>query len=287
MTGWAARLRFEQGRWEEAAKSAAALVRDPSVPAPSRITPLAVLGRLCARRGEPDPWAMLDEALERARHAAELQRLGPVAAARAEARCPAGDTVSVAMETAEALVLARDRGDPWMLGELWAWRLRAGIRESVDVGAVAAPFALELSGEWRAAAGLWEEIGCPYEAALAWAQTETEPTLREALVVSQRLGALPAARATIQRLWNRGVRNIGHGPRRSTISNPGQLTSRQIEFLALVADQLTNAEIAARLFITPKTVEHHVSAILGKLGVRSRKQAAAEAIRLGLAKIGA
>ena len=284
MLGLKARLCFEQGRWNEAAELAAGLVRDPSVPAPTRITPLVVLGRLRARLGDQTPWPMLDEALELAQHTAELQRLGPAAAARAEGRWLEGDMAKVAAETDETLALAQDCGDAWVLGELWTWRRRAGVHDSIEVGATAAPFALELAGEWRAAAELWEDIGCPYEAALAWVETDEEPALREALAVFQRLGAVPAARVVAQRLRKHGVRSIGRGPRRSTINNPGQLTSRQIEILTLVASQLTNAEIAARLFITPKTVEHHVSAILGKLGVQSRKQAAAEAIRLGLSQ---
>jgi DNA-binding CsgD family transcriptional regulator len=283
MAGWVARLHFDRGRWNEAAECAAGVVRDRRVAAPSRITPLVVLGQLRARRGDPDPWSPLDEALELSRNAAELQRLGPVAAARAEARWLEGNATMVAQETDETLVLALELADTWVLGELWSWRRRAGVVDRVDVSAVAEPFALELDGDWHAAARLWEEIGCPYEAALAWIETGDEPALREALAVFQRLEAAPAARATVQRLRNRGVRSIGRGPRRSTIDNPGQLTSRQIEILALVADQLTNAEIAARLFITPKTVEHHVSAILGKLGVQSRHQAAAEAVKLGVA----
>jgi DNA-binding CsgD family transcriptional regulator len=226
---------------------------------------------------------MLDDALELARHTAELQRLGPVAAARAEARWLEGDPAKVGVETDETLILAQARVDHWLLGELWTWRRRAGAEDRIEQNAAAAPFALELAGNWHAAAELWDDMGCPYEAALARAETDEEPQLRNALSVFQRLGALPAARFVVQRLRQHGIRSIGRGPRRSTINNPGQLTARQIEILALVADQLTNAEIAARLFITPKTVEHHVSAILGKLGVETRKQAAAEAVRLGLA----
>jgi DNA-binding CsgD family transcriptional regulator len=282
MLGLEARLCLEQGRWNEAAELAAGLVRDPRAPAATRITPLVVLGRLRARLGDQTPWAMLDEALELAQHTGELQRLGPAAAARAEARWLEGDIAKVAAETDETLALAQNRDDAWMLGELWTWRRRAGVQDSIEVAAAAAPFALELASKWRAAAVLWDDIGCPYEAALARVETDEEPALREALAVFQRFGALPAARLVAQRLRKHGVRSIGRGPRRSTINNPGQLTSRQVEILTLVAGQLTNAEIAARLFITPKTVEHHVSAILGKLGVQSRKQAAAEAIRLGL-----
>jgi DNA-binding CsgD family transcriptional regulator len=282
MTGWKARLYLDQGRWNEAAELAAGLVRSRNVPAANRMTPLVVLGRLRARLGDLSPWPMLDEALELALGTRELQRLGPVAAARAEARWLEGDTAAVAAETDQALALAREHRDAWILGELWSWRRRAGVREAVEVPSVAAPFALELRGKSLPAAELWEDIGCPYEAALARLETDEEPAMREALATFQRLGAMPASRIATQRLRSRGIRSIGRGPRSSTINNPAQLTSRQLEILALVAGEMTNAEIAARLFIAPKTVEHHVSAILGKLGVQSRRQAAAEAIRLGL-----
>jgi DNA-binding CsgD family transcriptional regulator len=281
-SGWLARLRLETGYWNEAAELAAGLVREPGLSAPTRITPLIVLGRLRARTGERSPWPMLDEALELARRTAELQRLGPTAIARAEARWLDGATDQVAAETDATLALARDRGDAWILGELWTWRRRAGLRDSIDAALAAPPFALELAGEWLAAAELWEATGCPYEAALARVETDDEAEIRTALAEFQRLGAVPAAHFAAQRLRHLGVTSIGRGPRRSTANNPAQLTSRQLEILTLLAEHLTNAEIAARLFITPKTVEHHVSAILGKLGVESRTQAAAEAVRLGL-----
>jgi DNA-binding CsgD family transcriptional regulator/tetratricopeptide (TPR) repeat protein len=282
MTGWLARLRFEQGRWDEAAENATAVLGEPNVPAASRITPLAILGRLRARRGDPNPWELLDEALELARQSDELQRLAPVAAARAEAHWLDGSAAAVSAETDDTLALALELDDPWAVGELCAWRRRAGIEDGVAPAGAAAPFELELNGDWSAAADCWEELGCPYEAALARADSGAEASLREALAVFHHLGAVPATRAVTQRLRSAGVRSIARGPRRSTINNPGQLTSRQVEILLLLAAGLTNAEIAARLYITPKTVAHHVSAVLGKLGVQSRRQAAAEAVRLGV-----
>jgi DNA-binding CsgD family transcriptional regulator/tetratricopeptide (TPR) repeat protein len=282
MSGWMARLRFGQGLWDEAADRAIALLREPNVPAQSRIMPLVVLGRLRARRGDPHPWELLDEALELARQSDELQRLAPVAAARAEAHWFDGSVAAVADETDETLALAVRLHDAWAISELCAWRRRVGIEGDVDLEVVTGPFALELSGDWAAAAQWWDELRCPYEAALARADSDDEAVLREALEAFQRLGAVPATRVTTQRLRNQGVRSIARGPRRSTINNPGQLTSRQVEILQLVADGLTNAEIAGRLYITPKTVAHHVSAVLGKLGVQSRRQAAAEANRLGV-----
>ena len=144
------------------------------------------------------------------------------------------------------------------------------------------PYGLELTGEWAAAARAWEKIGSPYEAALTRDESGDAACQREALAALQRLGASPAARTVAQRLREQGITGVGRGPRRSTIENPAQLTARQVEILALLGDRLTNAEIAERLYISPKTVDHHVSAILGKLGVHSRRAAAAEAAKLGL-----
>src|SRR5262249_37553092 len=148
MTAWLARTRFEQGRWNEAADHATQLLRGGNVAVPSRILPLTVLGRLRARRGDPHPWDLLDEALDLARRTEELQRLAPVAAARAEARWLEGHSDAVAAETDETLTLALavPAGDPWALGELYTWRRRAGISDRVDLAAIADPYASELRG---------------------------------------------------------------------------------------------------------------------------------------------
>lgn len=282
MTGWLAWLRLEQGRWDEAADHATGVLRGANVAVPSQIQPLVVLGRLRARRGDPQPWGPLDEALELARRTEELQRLAPVAAARAEARWLAGEAAAVGRETEHALAMALQADDAWVVGELTAWRRRAGIEDGVEITRLATPYRLERQNEWEAAARWWEEADCPYEAAMARLQNQDDESLHTALAAFQRLHALPAARAVAQQLRSRGVRSIARGPNRATANNPAQLTSRQLEVLGLLAEGMTNAEIAARLYITPKTAEHHVSAILGKLGVQSRKQAPLEASRLGV-----
>jgi DNA-binding NarL/FixJ family response regulator len=78
-----------------------------------------------------------------------------------------------------------------------------------------------------------------------------------------------------------GVRRIPRGPRPASRAGPAGLTPRQVEVLELIASGATNAEIAAALVIAPKTVDHHVSAVLAKLGVTSRREAGAAAARLG------
>jgi DNA-binding CsgD family transcriptional regulator len=211
----------------------------------------------------------------------ELPRLGPVAAARAEAAWLSGRSSEIPTLTDDALHLAVERTSPWITGELACWRRRAGIIEAAPEH-VAEPYALELTGRPEEAAATWTRLGCPYEAAVALAHATDIDAQREAHDRLQELGAQPAAAIVARRLRERGARGVSRGPRPSTQANPARLTSREIEVLRLVAKGLRNSEIADQLFLSAKTVDHHVSAILRKLGVRTRGQAAAEAARLGV-----
>ena len=141
---------------------------------------------------------------------------------------------------------------------------------------------LELAGDHRGAALAWQELEHPYEAALALAGADDEAALREAHEQLLALGASAAVAVLARRLRARGARNVPRGPIARTRENAGGLTNRQLEVLALVAQGLRNAEIAERLVVSEKTVDHHVSSILGRLGVRNRGEASAAAVRLGL-----
>ena len=203
-----------------------------------------------------------------------------MAAARAEAAW-LGAGRAVAKDTEEAFDLAQNRRAPWVIGELAYWRWKAGNLQE-DPARTAEPYALQIAGEWARAAELWTKIGSPYEAALALADADEDEPLRRALDELQGLGAPPAAASVARRLHHRGVRGIPRGPRAATRQNPANLTVREVEVLALVTQGLRNAEIAKRLFLSEKTVGHHVSAIVRKLAVRTRGQAASEAARIGL-----
>jgi DNA-binding CsgD family transcriptional regulator len=277
-----ARAELDQGRWSEAVDSAALVIRERCISTTPRTLALVVLGLVRARRGDPEHRPPLDEALALAEPTGELPRIAPVAAARAEVAWLEGEQEAVAEVTQAALDFAVRRRAPWVVGELACWRWRAGIREEV-AAEMAEPYALEMQGEWARATALWTEIGCPYEAALALAGADDDDALRGALADLQRLGARPAAAVVARRLRERGARALPRGPRPSTRKNPANLTARELEVLTLVAQGLRNAEIAERLFLSQKTVGHHVSAILRKLGVPTRGHASAEAVRLGLA----
>ena len=275
-----ARLELDRGLWTQAADSAAEALRDHRTWPVPRLFALTVLALVRARRGDPDVWPALDEALALAAPTGELQRLGPVAAARAEAAWLEGRQQDVVGETEVALDLAVRRHAPWVIGDLAAWRRRAGVAETIE-DAVADPYAAELAGRGERAAERWTGLDCPYEAALVLA--DDDGAALRAFEELQRLGARPAAAIVGRHLRERGVRGLPRGPRASTRENPAGLTAREAEVLGLVGQGLRNADIAAQLFLSEKTVGHHVSAILRKLGVRTRGEASAEARRLGIA----
>jgi DNA-binding NarL/FixJ family response regulator len=187
----------------------------------------------------------------------------------------------VLRESEHVLALARERKASWVIGELAVWRHRAGAQERIDDD-IAEPYALELAGEPERAAAHWAERGCAYEAALALAASADETALRRAHEALLGLGASAAAARIGRRLRERGAAHLPRGPRPATRENPAHLTARELEVLTLVADGLRNREIADRLFLSTKTVDHHVSAILRKVGARTRGEAAAKIRSAGL-----
>jgi DNA-binding CsgD family transcriptional regulator/tetratricopeptide (TPR) repeat protein len=273
LLAYRARLELDRGRWREATELATAVLRVPRTSITPRIHALVVLGLVRARRGDPGQWEPLREAWALAEPTWELPRLAPIAAARAEAAWLEGDSGTVAEATERVLPLALEHEWRLLAGELVDWRRRAGLGGAVPDG-IANRYALQLAGDWERAAGRWRETGCPYEAALALADADEEEPLRRSLEELLRLGARPAAALVTRRLRQLGVRRLPRRPRRATAANPAGLTARELDVLSLLGGDLRNADIAARLHISEKTVDHHVSAILAKLGVRSRREAA-------------
>jgi DNA-binding CsgD family transcriptional regulator/tetratricopeptide (TPR) repeat protein len=280
MVAWRARAHFEQGEWDKVADDVDSVISVDRVSAITKISALAVLGHLRVRRGDPHAERVLSEARELAMQTRELQRVAPVASARVESAWLKGDLEQVVSEARFVLELAKAHDDPWLHGEFasWIWRAGGDIEISEKI---AAPYALQMSGDWRAAAEAWKQVGCPYEEAITLADGD-ETAQRAALAIFEKLGAGPASERLRQALRSTGVRGIPRGPRPSTRQNPAGLTTRQMEVLALMAQGLGNAEIAERLFTSTRTIDHHVSTILAKLDARTRAEAVSHAFQSGL-----
>lgn len=271
MEAWQALVDVYQGRWEDAGERAIAVLAREVSGSTNRVMALVALGRLRTRRGDPGAGAVLDEALALATQTGTLQRIAPVRCTRAEAAWLADDLPGVRREASAAFELARAKGHPWFLGELAYWLWRSGDLTDAPA-ACAAPYVLQIGERWREAAAAWEALGCPYEEARALAEGD-EAARRQALATFDRLGASPMADRLRREMRAAGVQAIPRGPRSSTRGNPAGLTEREVEILSLVAKGWSNARIAERLSRSPRTVEHHLEAILAKLEVGSRGEA--------------
>jgi DNA-binding CsgD family transcriptional regulator/tetratricopeptide (TPR) repeat protein len=272
------------GRWHEAAAAAATVLARSSSSAVSRCCALLVLARIRARRREPDYWPLLDEALRLTKLPTVRHLTAPVAAARAEAAWLEGRLADVVTEAAEARRPAAGL-DPLAALDVRCWRWRASAADdcSHDDGSddPPEPYRMLLAGDRHGAARWWQEKGSPYEAALALWGSGDVPALRAATETLRGLGARAAAAVLVRELRALGERGVRREPRMAADGQPVSLTQREGEVLQLLAAGMRNAEIAAHLFVSPRTVDHHVSALLAKLHARTRSEAVAAAIRLG------
>jgi DNA-binding CsgD family transcriptional regulator len=244
-----------------------------------------VAGIVACRQGRPGA-GRLDEALALAGGGAEARRPVPIAAARAEAAWLAaraeaawldGDLPGMVGEVDRAWAAAVALRTPWTLGELSWWLAVAGVRRSAPVP-VAAPFALMLDGAWREAARAWARLGCPLWEAIALGAAPDLADGRRAAEIADRLGASGVRDALLRSRHVLGI-PVPRGPRGTGARHPARLTDREHEVLELLARGLTNAEVAQRLYLSEKTVGHHVSAILRKLDEPTRAGAVAAALR--------
>jgi DNA-binding CsgD family transcriptional regulator/tetratricopeptide (TPR) repeat protein len=274
----------QQGRTAEAL-ALSEEVKGVGIPSPvNKLNPLMTAGALAARLGErAEAWSALDEAVELAKRLEEGAWTTRVQRTRCEAFWLEG-RIEEAAEAARAAHQVLDGPDAWDVGEaaVWCRRLGVVVGSTGGVSAPALPWALELAGDHRASAEEWDRLGGHYLAALALAFSDDEQDLRDALERFTVMEAPAAAARVRQLLRERGASDVPAGPRATTRAHPAGLTRRESEVLEGLARGLTNADLAAELFLSERTVEHHVSSVLGKLQVATRADAAREADRRGL-----
>jgi len=272
MLACSASAKLEQGDWEGCSEEVDAVLRNPGANPTARIPALTALAQIRIRRGDPDPSSPLEEAQTLAGQPPQLQRLAALAVVRAEAAWLSDDREGVVRAILPVYELTRQKLDPRMNGELAVWLFRVNSLDERRTQ-LAEPYAAEISGQWRSAADAWKELGCPYEHATVLALYGSETEKRQALTVFESLGASPASRALRKQFRAHGIKGVPRGARATTQSNQYGLTKREAEVLSLLSRGMRNAAIARALFVSHKTVDHHVSSILGKLGVPSRGEA--------------
>jgi DNA-binding CsgD family transcriptional regulator/tetratricopeptide (TPR) repeat protein len=273
ITAERARIGLERGRWNDAEIDAEWVLGRREESGITTMPALATLARLHVRRGDAEVDTTLEKAWNLAEPTGELQRMAPVATAMAELAWLRDDREGIESAISETYRLGMAKRQPWITDELafWMWRAIGTVEKMVGPET---PYALQIDGSWEEAATLWAQIGCPYEQAIALMDSEDSQQLLESLAILDKLRAAPAAAKMRRRLRQMGVQGVPRGPREATRLNSAGLTRRQVDVLRLIADGLTNADIAGRLFVSPKTIDHHVSAVLAKLDVSSRNEAA-------------
>jgi DNA-binding CsgD family transcriptional regulator/tetratricopeptide (TPR) repeat protein len=276
-----ARLALGRGEWDEAIRLAQlGMIAHRA----TRCSALTVLARVHVRRGHPDAPRLLAAAWELAVRLDEIQRTGPAAGVCAEAAWLRGDHAGLVSVSRPALDEATILGAPFAQAELGYWLAQVPAEPAPVLmdRAAGLPYGLQAAGRWREAAAAWARLGCPYERAAALAQSEDPDQLLIALGILDELGARPLAARVRTRLRELGVAKVPRGPVPETRANPAGLTARQVDVLGLLGQGYTNAQIADRLVLSVRTVDSHVAAVLDKLGVRDRRDAAARAAELGV-----
>jgi len=271
-----ARVLELEGEWNEAED----LARDMLDYGPmAQVYAVPVFGVIKARRGRTIAQTTLTRGWEVAVVTDEYQRLAPAASALAEHAWISGNVDIPVSDIKKVMETGLEIGLTWSAGAIALWLWKLGELTEAPEG-IAEPYRLTIEGDVVAAAEQWATIGCPYERAIALTHGDQTAEL-EALEELDRLGATAVAAKLRQELRDQGVA-VPRRRIRKTTDHAAGLTARQAEVLSLLAEKLSNVEIADQLFLSPRTVEHHVAAVMSKLDASSRDQAVETAVEQGL-----
>jgi DNA-binding CsgD family transcriptional regulator/tetratricopeptide (TPR) repeat protein len=265
------------GRWEEAERELRALRGSTEQRGLIDLIALESLARIAVRRGDEDADELLEGAWELAVRSGAPPYIGLIGVVRLERAWLTGSDEAAACLAA----LPLERLRPRVRAEALRYAQLAGVELEVPADVVE-PWASGLRGRWQDAAAAWRADRRPYELAVELAASGQVDPMLESLRLLDDLGAAPAARLVRQQLRDRGVRSLPRGPQPATREHPAGLTVRQAEVLDRLVEGRTNAQIADELVLSVRTVDHHVAAVLQKLGVSSRQEAAALAVDLDI-----
>lgn len=288
LLGWQAQMRFDQGRHAEAQEICERVLATPGLTTVMRLPALTVLGRLRTRLGQPGALLLLEEAMALAHQTGESQRIVLAALGLIEGAWLADDAAAgcATLERVEPLAILT--ANAWLIGELGFWRACLSpepASTSAPDPAAAPPYQHLSAGRVEQAAADFAQRGCRFQQALALLTGGTAEHVGAALQILDAIGAAPAAeraRGMARGLGLRSIPGARRGPYLQAGAHPFGLTRRESDVLALLADGLSNAEIADRLKRSAHTIEHHVSAVLAKMQVKSRMEAVALARRQNL-----
>jgi DNA-binding CsgD family transcriptional regulator len=274
MLAW---LRLRAGEWDEVERLTREEVeRDAGVP---QLLAKTVLVELAIRRGDPDAAELLADLEAQADRTGELQRIAPVLELATEWALTAGLPMPADRFEQLADQLRTSGHHGWGASRVVGWAAVAGVDLALGDPPKAPAYAAMAAHDWRTAADRFGDVGWGFDRAFMLSLLDDEEALGEALAIARTLGAEPLAKRVMGRLRALGLR-VPQGQRVTTRANPAGLTARQLEVLKLLVEGLTNAEIAERLVVSPRTAEHHVAAVLTKLGASTRHEAARRAAEL-------
>ncbi len=260
------------GKWEEAIELSNVILKRDDLAVANSVIPLCILGLIRARRNDPGFKELIDKSYSLSLEIGEMEKIVIVIASKAEVFWFQNKLKDIVDEIESIYLKNKESNNIWNIGVLAYWLWKAGSLNKIP-DKIAKPYMLQIKGDWKSAAKLWEKLNCSYEQAMALSEGDVE-AMKSAIEIFDRMSASAASHFIKQKMRGQGIKSIPKGPRKTTRENPKGLTSREMEVLNLIGKGLSNAEIGNRLYISPKTVDHHISTILSKLSVHSRYEAA-------------
>ncbi len=276
-------LLLRRGAEEEAARLARATLDRSTAPGSTvaGLVARTVLAERAVRRGDADADARLADLTADADRTGELKRIAPVLELQVERALTGGGPLPVERLAEIARIVGRQPLRRGAAGaRVAAWAVVCGASHGFEAAAPP-PHAAMMRRDWPAAADAFGAVDWQHDRALLLSLSDSGAALGEAVGIARALGARPLEHRICRRMRRAGL-SVPRGPLSSTRTNPAHLTDRQLEVLALVREGRGNADIAASLHLSPRTVEHHVAGIFTKLGVAARTEAVARSIDIGL-----